>query len=50
MSALKARVDLLALVDVDGAAHVLPSRLELKRPAGSFSAAPFAKVSFTTFL
>ena len=29
---------------------VLPSRLELKRPEGSFSEAPLAKVSFTTFL
>src|SRR5688572_4402331 len=29
---------------------VLPSRLELKRPAGSFRNAPFAKVIFTTFL
>src|ERR1700678_2242678 len=29
---------------------VLPSRLELKRPAGSLSEAPLAKVIFTTFL
>src|SRR6516225_8289061 len=29
---------------------VLPSRLELKRPEGSFSEAPLAKVIFTTFL
>src|SRR4249920_2266174 len=29
---------------------VLPSRLELKRPDGSASDAPLAKVSFTTFL
>src|SRR4051812_21575257 len=29
---------------------VLPSRLELKRPEGSSNEAPFAKVSFTTFL
>src|SRR5690242_8207740 len=29
---------------------VLPSRLELKRPKGSFSEAPLAKVIFTTFL
>src|SRR5437762_12047970 len=28
----------------------LPSRLELKRPEGSFSDAPLAKVSFTTVL
>src|SRR5438876_8933381 len=28
----------------------LPSRLELKRPAGSFREAPLAKVIFTTFL
>jgi hypothetical protein len=28
----------------------LPSRLELKRPGGSGSEAPFAKVSFTKFL
>ncbi len=32
------------------ARRVLPSRLELKRPAGSLSEAPLAKVSFTTFL
>src|ERR1700688_2122513 len=29
---------------------VLPSRLELKRPAGSGSEAPLAKVIFTAFL
>src|SRR6266581_684654 len=29
---------------------VLPSRLELKRPAGSSNEAPLAKVSFTTAL
>src|SRR4030095_7184388 len=29
---------------------VFPSRLELKRPEGSFRAAPLAKVIFTTFL
>ena len=29
---------------------VLPWRLELKRPEGSSSEAPFAKVIFTTFL
>src|SRR5262247_4352164 len=29
---------------------VLPSRLELKRPEGSFRAAPLEKVIFTTFL
>src|SRR5882762_1769217 len=29
---------------------VLPSRLELKRPEGSFRDAPLAKVVFTTFL
>src|SRR6267143_3223314 len=29
---------------------VLPSRLELKRPRGSLSEAPLAKVIFTTFL
>ena len=29
---------------------VFPSRLELKRPEGSFRAAPFAKVILTTFL
>jgi len=28
----------------------LPSRLELKRPAGSSNEAPLAKVIFTTFL
>src|SRR5437763_14904482 len=32
------------------ARRTLPSRLELKRRAGSFSDAPLAKVSFTTFL
>src|SRR2546423_1208705 len=32
------------------ARRVLPSRLELNRPDGSFSAAPLAKVIFTTFL
>src|SRR5688572_31498605 len=32
------------------ARRVLPSRLELKRPDGSGSVAPLAKVSFTAFL
>src|SRR4051794_23912992 len=32
------------------ARRVLPSRLELKRPDGSASEAPLAKVIFTTFL
>src|SRR5580765_7635347 len=32
------------------ARRTLPSRLELKRRAGSFRDAPLAKVSFTTFL
>src|SRR5947199_8293264 len=32
------------------ARRTFPSRLELNRPAGSFSDAPLAKVSFTTFL
>src|SRR4051794_4190887 len=32
------------------ARRTLPSRLELKRRPGSFSDAPLAKVSFTTFL
>src|SRR3954453_18744057 len=32
------------------ARRTLPSRLELKRPAGSFSDAPLAKVSLTTAL
>src|SRR3954453_8241971 len=32
------------------ARRVLPSRLELKRPDGSGSDAPFANVIFTTFL
>src|SRR5213080_1236246 len=32
------------------ARRVLPSRLELKRPDGSGSEAPLAKVIFTTFL
>ena len=31
------------------ARRTFPSRLELKRPAGSFRDAPFAKVSFTTY-
>ncbi len=30
------------------ARRAFPSRLALKRPAGSFSDAPFMKVSFTT--
>src|SRR6516225_9656239 len=32
------------------ARRVLPSRLELNRPEGSFSEAPLAKVTFTTLL
>jgi len=32
------------------ARRVFPSRLELKRPDGSFRAAPLAKVIFTAFL
>src|SRR5215510_3101592 len=32
------------------ARRVLPSRLALKRPEGSFSEAPLAKVTFTTLL
>src|ERR1700741_261921 len=32
------------------ARRVLPSRLELKRPEGSFKEAPLAKVIFTTLL
>src|SRR5438309_2380782 len=32
------------------ARRTFPSRLELKRPAGSFRDAPLANVSFTTFL
>src|SRR3982751_3429777 len=32
------------------ARRALPSMLELKRPAGSFSEAPFMNVSFTTLL
>src|SRR3954451_23797956 len=32
------------------ARRVFPSRLELKRPEGSFSDAPLAKVIFTTLL
>ena len=32
------------------ARRVLPSRLELNRPAGSFSEAPLKKVNFTTLL
>jgi hypothetical protein len=44
-----AGVDLLALVDVDGARRV-PSRLELKRSLGSSNDALLAKVSFTLVL
>ena len=42
-------VDLLVLAEVDGPPRV-PSRLELKRPAGSSSAAPLAKVILTMSL
>ena len=38
-------------VDAEWVARLVPpSRLELKRPEGSSSAAPFMKVSFTAFL
>ena len=42
-------VRLVALTEIDRA-PVLPSRLELKRPEGSSSEAPLAKVIFTAFL
>src|SRR5258706_16273333 len=50
MSALKAAASTFSPSWMSIARRTFPSRLELKRRAGSFSDAPFAKVSFTTFL
>src|SRR5437868_14595323 len=50
MSALKSYSSISSPSWMSIARRTLPSRLELKRRAGSFSDAPFAKVSFTTFL
>src|SRR6516164_8239769 len=50
MSAFNAFSSILAPSWKSMARLVLPSRLELKRPEGSFSEAPLAKVIFTTFL
>src|SRR5258706_8451720 len=49
-SALKAEASTSSPSGISIARRTLPSRLELKRPAGSFRDAPLAKVSFTTFL
>src|SRR5215470_3639798 len=49
-SALKADASTSSPSWMSIARRTLPSRLELKRRAGSFSDAPLAKVSFTTFL
>src|SRR5262249_32991147 len=48
-SAFNAFSSILSLSWKSMARLVLPSRLELKRPDGSSSAAPLAKVIFTTF-
>ena len=50
MSAFNAFSSILSPSWKSMARLVLPSRLELKRPEGSSSAAPLAKVSFTTAL
>src|SRR3954469_4575331 len=50
MSALKADSSTSSPSWMSIARRVFPSRLELKSRAGSFSDAPLAKVSFTTFL
>src|SRR4051812_38133802 len=50
MSALKAASSTSSPSPMSIARRVFPSRLELKRRAGSFRDAPFAKVSFTTVL
>src|SRR5688572_14973322 len=50
MSAFNAFSSILSPWWKSMARRVLPSRLELKRPEGSSSAAPLAKVSFTAFL
>jgi hypothetical protein len=49
-SALKAASSTSSPSRMSMARRVAPSRLELKRRAGSFKDAPFAKVSFTTSL
>src|SRR5437667_5322311 len=50
MSAVSAFSSILSPSWKSMARLVLPSRLELKRPEGSGSEAPLAKVIFTTFL
>src|SRR5262249_45870476 len=50
MSAFNAFPSILSPSRRSMARLVLPSRLELKRPEGSSSEAPFAKVIFTTLL
>src|SRR6185436_8535459 len=50
MSVLKAGASTVSPSWMSIARRVFPSRLELKRRAGSLSDAPLAKVSFTTFL
>src|SRR5438874_342772 len=50
MSAFNAFSSILSPSWKSMARLVLPSRLELKRPDGSWSEAPLAKVSFTTLL
>src|SRR5580704_13208854 len=50
MSAFNAFSSILSPSWKSMARLVLPSRLELKRPEGSSSEAPLAKVIFTTFL
>src|SRR5213080_2766772 len=50
MSAFNAFSSILSPSWKSMARLVLPSRLELKRPEGSGSEAPLAKVNFTTFL
>src|SRR5579872_1903660 len=49
-SALKAASSTTSPSWMSIARRAFPSRLELKRRAGSFRDAPLAKVSFTTFL
>src|SRR2546427_6989533 len=49
-SALKADSSTSSPSWMSMARRAFPSRLELKRRAGSFRDAPLAKVSFTTFL
>src|SRR6185503_4065780 len=49
-SDLNARASTVSPSGMSIALRVLPSRLELKRPDGSGTLAPRAKVSFTTFL